>query len=196
VKKFLIGLIFILVFLIVNSSVDLPEGSFFVSDSYSISLPDNVSYAPGIFNQTISYEPGDIIDIYFVRGAFELAILNYQGATSPYSGINVDVKIGLYNCTSGNAVWCGTSYIAKFIEPYGTATNGIVMNSTARIGLTPTGQTFLSDEFPLKLTITCPDTPGQIYKIGAYIVFHNGVKNVHGHYRYFMQGWSEKRITE
>src|SRR3990167_7867562 len=81
----------------------IPENAhpFYVSDTFSIQLPVHVVlHYPGPFNTLKTYGPSTEILIYLLSADLAVTPLNIYTATNPNSGINTDVRIGLYDVRS------------------------------------------------------------------------------------------------
>lgn len=161
---------------------------FYVSDSFSLDLPGDVTHHPGVMNQDAAYGPGVVVMARLWSASLALTILPIYGDIgNPNSGINVDIQLGFYDVASGAAIFTGP--ILGFASPYGGALNGQIINHSAKIDTAPVSARDWAVH-PLTVKGTTPTAPGQ-YMLGPVMKFHNGVGHVHGHYQYHLHGFSE-----
>lgn len=158
---------------------------FYVSDSFTIKLEGGLTapytqlHYPGVANQTGVIPPNSRVKIYILS----CSVVSLPITTDQQQGINTDVMVGIYSVGDmGRFV-----QVAKFSEPYGSATNGQVINQVTKLSNnTPRAWRNFGAKTPLVMEAFTPSSG--IFQVGAAFQFNFGIKPILVQYEYHLHG--------
>ena len=157
-------------------------GEFYVSDAFTltpVTAPKTVHY-PGPFNSSTVWGPNAQVYVEFEAGE-----LGFTAFVDSIDGMAMDIQLGFYDVsTPGVATPYGPPI--PFAPPFGTASNGQVMNAEGRCGRYTHATRY--PKRPIKFQGgTSPSVAAT--QIGAIVTFHYGASTpVTVQYQHFMQG--------
>jgi hypothetical protein len=170
--------------------LDIPSDAWwlYVSDSYTITLipdlagsaPYTMIHNPGVANQDNEIKAARNVSVFIKSCSLEFVPI----AADTNQGVNVDLMLGIYYLTK-EGKWDFKKRL-RFISPYGTATNGQLLNHVCKLSHnSPPSIRNFGDRTPMKLGIkTPPDPEDAQYKIGAHMQFNFGTTPILGCYQY------------
>lgn len=138
----------------------------YVSDSFTVNPATNgLRHYPGPFNMSQSWGPNVPVNVSLMAGA--IGAIPYGrlpiDPAKPPAGLNIDVQIGLYDLASGGHV------VLPFVDPFGSAPNGQVMNLVTIYG-SYSMHPYDWSACPLQLGLTTPAVGGP-FQLGAIFTF-------------------------
>lgn len=163
-----------------NLAIPANAQFFYASDalgSFYITQPNMWKY-PGVCNQSGVIQPGQLVEVYLLSASFGLLPL-----TTGTNGLNVDLVMALYDVTTGASF----NQILPFVNPYGQAANGLVINQTVTGNQNVPAFRQWGVDTPLKVGCTAPNISGRQYQVGAAFQFHLGL-GTHCQYAYHVHG--------
>jgi hypothetical protein len=167
---------------------------FYISDSYTINLGSEgregghpgfqCLHRPGVANQSSIVKAGETAVVSVCSASLEFVPFMSPIHTQ---GVNMDLKLGLYDVTNGPAQFLD---ILPYTHPYGTAPNGMLMNSVTGMGhMVPCSRREF--QLPIKFLAVAPNVEGHIYQVGPAINFFFGQADLFGAYQYHVHGYWE-----